>query len=95
MRIDGNNNNTRRPGRSSPSGGASEGSGASRGGQGGDAARMDLNLPHLRSQLESLPEVRENRVETLKDAIDRGEYEVGGREVVDRLLSNVLLENLK
>ncbi|MFA9461464.1 flagellar biosynthesis anti-sigma factor FlgM [Thiohalorhabdus methylotrophus] len=97
MRIDGKNNNPRRTSRSGKAGtGSSESAGSAASGSGsGEAARMDLNLPQLRGKLESLPDVRESRVEALKDAIDRGEYEVGGREVVSRVLSNVLLENLK
>ncbi|MFB6259635.1 MAG: flagellar biosynthesis anti-sigma factor FlgM [Thiohalorhabdaceae bacterium] len=47
------------------------------------------------AKLDNLPEVRGSRVETLRDAIERGEYQVDGREVVGRVLRNVLLDNLK
>lgn len=97
MRINGGDNpNTRRTGRA----GASKGGQASGSGGGGtsasdEAARLDLNLPKLRAKLDALPDVRSSRVEALRDAIERGEYEVDGREVVGRVLRNVLLDNLK
>jgi flagellar biosynthesis anti-sigma factor FlgM len=97
MRINGNNSDPRRTGRSSATGSASQGGqegGAS--GKGPDgAAQVDLNLPHLRAKLESLPEVRMSRVEALQKRIDEGEYEVDGEAVVGHMLRNVLLDNLK
>ena len=99
MRINGgDNSSTRRPGRSgsaqgNQAGTSGEGGGASSSGD--EAARLDLNLPNLRAKLDNLPEVRGSRVETLRDAIERGEYQVDGREVVGRVLRNVLLDNLK
>ena len=86
-----------RTARANGPGGAKEGSsgGAESAGSGEGAAHLNLNLPHLRAKLESLPEVRMGRVEALQDAIDRGEYEVDGEAVVSHLLRNVLLDNLK
>lgn len=97
MRIPGNSDKPARSSRTGSTGPAGEGNGptGAGGATGEAAAHMNLNLPHLQGKLESLPEVRESRVEAIKDAIERGEYEVGGREVVDRILRNILLENLK
>ena len=100
MRINGSDNGNRRTGRTGRAG-AAKGTQTGSGGEGGasaagdDAARLDLNLPNLRAKLDALPEVRSSRVEALRDAIERGEYEVDGREVVGRVLRNVLLDNLK
>jgi flagellar biosynthesis anti-sigma factor FlgM len=98
MRINGGDNpNARRTGRSGAAKGG-QGTGGEGGGAGGlgeEAERLDLNLPKLRAKLDALPEVRTSRVDALRDAIDRGEYEVDGREVVGRVLRNVLLDNLK
>jgi len=47
-----------------------------------------------KAKLEDLPEVRTDRVEDLKTAISRGEYQVDGEEVVGSVLRNVLLENI-
>ena len=38
--------------------------------------------------------MRTDRVEDLKSAISRGEYQVSGDEVVSSVLRNVLLENI-
>jgi flagellar biosynthesis anti-sigma factor FlgM len=73
--------------------GNSSASGSSRS-DGGSAARVDLNAPNLQSKLEGFPEVRTDRVEDLKTAISRGEYQVDGEEVVSSVLRNVLLENI-
>mgnify|MGYP006307711447 CR=1 FL=1 len=99
MRINGgDNSNPRRTGRSGAAKGgqgAGGGEGGAPGGAGEEAARLDLNLPKLRAKLDALPEVRSSRVDALRDAIDRGEYELDGRDVVGRVLRNVLLDNLK
>jgi flagellar biosynthesis anti-sigma factor FlgM len=97
MRINGGDNgSTRRTGRAGPSkGGQGSGTGGSGPSASDEAARLDLNLPNLRAKLDALPDVRASRVETLRDAIERGDYEVDGREVVGRVLRNVLLDNLK
>lgn len=97
MRINRNSTSSARGrGRSQSTGGAGNGSasGSSRSESGGGAARVDLNAPNLQAKLEGLPEVRTDRVEGLKDAISRGEYQVGGEEVVSSVLRNVLLENI-
>ena len=99
MRINGSDSSDpRRTGRSGASKGNQGAGGGDSGetsGAGEEAARLDLNLPKLRAKLDALPEVRTSRVETLRDAIERGDYEVDGREVVGRVLRNVLLDNLK
>jgi len=97
MRINGGDNgNPRRTGRAGASkGGQGAGTGGADTSASDEAARLDLNLPKLRAKLDALPDVRSSRVEALRDAIERGDYEVDGREVVGRVLRNVLLDNLK
>jgi flagellar biosynthesis anti-sigma factor FlgM len=97
MRINSNSpSSARGRGRSqsADSSGGSAASGGARSDSGGGAARVDLNAPSLQAKLEDLPEVRTDRVEDLKTAINRGEYQVDGEEVVGSVLRNVLLENI-
>jgi len=97
MRINRNSPSSARGRNHSQSAGRSGNSGASgntRSEGGGGAARVDLNAPNLQAKLEGLPEVRTDRVEDLKSAISRGEYQVSGDEVVSNVLRNVLLENI-
>jgi len=96
VRIDNKGQGPRRP----QKGGGTESSrtpdgGGQSGGAAETGAHMDLDMPKLQAKLDALPEVRQGRVDALKDAIERGEYEVDGEEVVSRLLRNVLLDNLK
>ena len=42
--------------------------------------------------LASLPDVRMERIEEIRDSIERGEYEVSGKEVASRIVINALAE---
>ncbi|MEW6426955.1 MAG: flagellar biosynthesis anti-sigma factor FlgM [Thermodesulfobacteriota bacterium] len=48
----------------------------------------------IREILQETPEVRAERVQALKERIDRGEYQVDSGKVADKLLKSLLQDNI-
>lgn len=48
----------------------------------------------LKERLAQVPEVRSERVADLQAAIDRGTYRVNGREVADKILDRIVVDEL-
>jgi len=66
-------------------------------GQNSPEERVDLStrakdIQLAKKVLESLPEIREEKVQELKDRIDKGLYNVDGGKVADKMVGESLLD---
>ena len=86
---------TRGPGGISSTKKAGKRSAAKSGSAGGEKVQV-ADAAGLREKagvmLSNLPEVRLERIEEIRSSIERGEYEVSGKEVASRIVINALAE---
>ena len=84
-----------RPGSISSAKKAGKKSAARAGSAGGETVQV-ADAASLREKaqvmLANLPEVRLDRIEEIRGSIERGEYEVSGKEVASRIVVNALAE---
>jgi flagellar biosynthesis anti-sigma factor FlgM len=50
-----------------------------------EVSLSDINVSALKSQLASLPNVRQDRVQALREAIRKGTFEVNNRQLADAI----------
>lgn len=83
-----------RPGNISSAKKAGRKSAAKAGGSGETVQVADAASLREKAQvmLANLPEVRLDRIEEIRSRIERGEYEVSGKEVASRIVLNALAE---
>lgn len=59
-----------------------------------EVSSFSREMAHALSELRKVPDVRSDRVESLKGRIDRGEYRVDSAELASRLIEAGLLKDL-
>ena len=50
------------------------------------------NLQHLQSLAQNIPEIRQEKVDELKELIDKGLYNIDHKKVANRMIREILLD---
>jgi flagellar biosynthesis anti-sigma factor FlgM len=58
------------------------------------SSEADL-IRQVREEVLAMPEVREEMVARLKEAIDKGEYQVSGEDIVDAMIRRELADGIR
>jgi flagellar biosynthesis anti-sigma factor FlgM len=54
--------------------------------------RNDQLIEQVRQIIAATPEVRQEKVEPLREAVEQGTYEIDARKVANRLITKIILE---
>ncbi|MFW8600000.1 flagellar biosynthesis anti-sigma factor FlgM [Desulfobacterota bacterium M19] len=73
--------------------GAESSSAASQAGDRVDISASSLDVQKMKGIIQKTPDLRMDRVQALKEQIERGDYEVDPYRVADKMLMNLLSES--
>jgi flagellar biosynthesis anti-sigma factor FlgM len=54
--------------------------------------RNDQLIEQVRQIIAATPEIRQEKVEPLREAVEQGTYEIDARKVANRLITKIILE---